>query len=130
MADRGGSRFSGGLAHRVWAQALAAADPPRWDAADEHLATSLDLLESGDARLPAAHTRMAWARICRARGNHLPPANKSRLGPRSFGHQASWPTCGGSPKGFDDYNHPPGRLISTSGARGGDSTGRPVDSAA
>ena len=80
MADRGGSRFSSGLAHRVWAQALAAADPPRWDAADEHLTTSLDLLESGDARLPAAHTRMVWARICRRRGSFVRPRTSHACG--------------------------------------------------
>jgi class 3 adenylate cyclase/tetratricopeptide (TPR) repeat protein len=84
MADRGGSRFSGGIAHRVWAQALAAADPPRWDAADEHLTTSIDLLESGDARLPAAHTRMVWARICRARGDHSSAREQLTLGAAQF----------------------------------------------
>jgi tetratricopeptide (TPR) repeat protein len=69
MAERVGGLFSGALAHRVWAQALAAADPPRWDAAEVHLRISLNLLESGDAWLPAAHTQMAWATICRARGD-------------------------------------------------------------
>jgi uncharacterized protein HemY len=33
-------------AHRVWAQALAAATPPRWDEAEAHMATSLRALES------------------------------------------------------------------------------------
>jgi class 3 adenylate cyclase/tetratricopeptide (TPR) repeat protein len=69
MAKRADSLFSGGLAHRLWGQALAGADPPRWQAAEAHLTESLELLEAGDSRLPAAHTRMAWAVICRARGD-------------------------------------------------------------
>jgi tetratricopeptide (TPR) repeat protein len=64
-AEHAGGLFSGGLAHHVWAQALAAATPPRWDAARAHLATSLDLLKSGDARLPVAHAQMTYGDVCR-----------------------------------------------------------------
>jgi class 3 adenylate cyclase/tetratricopeptide (TPR) repeat protein len=61
--------FSGGLAHRVWARALAVAVPPQYGAAQAHLATSLELLESGRARLQAAHTHMVWGDICRDLGD-------------------------------------------------------------
>ena len=67
VAEQVGSVFTQGLAHRVWAQALAAATPPRRDEAEAHMATSLRSLESGDARLPAAHTHLRWARLCRDR---------------------------------------------------------------
>jgi predicted ATPase len=46
VAKRASSVFSAGLAHRVWARALAASTPPRPEEADAHLATSLELLES------------------------------------------------------------------------------------
>jgi tetratricopeptide (TPR) repeat protein len=67
VAEQVGSVFTEGLAHRVWAQALAAATPPRGDEAETHLAISLRALESGEARLPAAHTQLFWARLCRDR---------------------------------------------------------------
>jgi class 3 adenylate cyclase/tetratricopeptide (TPR) repeat protein len=67
VANQVGSVVTEGWAHRVWAQALAAATPPRWDEANEHMTTSLRALESGEARLPAAHTRLVWARLCRDR---------------------------------------------------------------
>jgi class 3 adenylate cyclase/tetratricopeptide (TPR) repeat protein len=65
VAKQVGSVFTEGLAHRVWAQALAAATPPRWDEAEAHLATSLRALESGEARLPAAHAQLIWGQLCR-----------------------------------------------------------------
>jgi hypothetical protein len=68
-AERADGLFSGGIAHRVWAQALAAADPPRWDEAEVHVARGLELLEAGAARLPAAHAHLAWSPLCRARGD-------------------------------------------------------------
>jgi tetratricopeptide (TPR) repeat protein len=67
VAKQVGSIFTEGLAHRVWAQALAAATPPRWDEAEAHMATSLRALESGEARLPAAHARLLWGQLCRDR---------------------------------------------------------------
>lgn len=66
-AEQVDSVFTAGLAHRVWAQALAAATPPRWDEAEAHLTICLRELESGDARLPAAHARLFWAQLCRDR---------------------------------------------------------------
>ena len=68
-AQRASALFSRGLAHRIWAQALAAGESPRWDQADAHMKLSLELFEAGDARLPTVHTRMVWAGICRARGD-------------------------------------------------------------
>jgi tetratricopeptide (TPR) repeat protein len=44
ITNQVGSVFTEGLAHRVWAQALAAATPPRWDEAEAHMATSLRAL--------------------------------------------------------------------------------------
>jgi class 3 adenylate cyclase/tetratricopeptide (TPR) repeat protein len=67
VANQVGSVFTEGLAHRVWAQALAAATPPRWDEAEAHMATSLRALESGEARLPAAHAQLIWGQLCRDR---------------------------------------------------------------
>ena len=51
----------------MWAQALAAATPPRWDEAEAHMATSLRALESSEAHLPAAHAQLIWGRLCRDR---------------------------------------------------------------
>jgi class 3 adenylate cyclase/tetratricopeptide (TPR) repeat protein len=65
VAKQVGSVFTEGLAHRVWAQALAAATPPRWEEAEAHMATSLRALESGEAHLPAAHVRLLWGQLCR-----------------------------------------------------------------
>jgi class 3 adenylate cyclase/tetratricopeptide (TPR) repeat protein len=65
VANQVGSVFTEGLAHRVWAQALAAATPPRWEEAEAHMATSLRALESGEAHLPAAHVRLLWGQLCR-----------------------------------------------------------------
>jgi hypothetical protein len=67
VAQRVGSVFTEGLAHRVWAKALAAATPPRGDEAEAHLAICLRAIESGEAHLPAAHVQLFWARLCRDR---------------------------------------------------------------
>lgn len=66
-AERPKSVFSAGMAHRVWARGLAATISPRWEEAEAHLVTSLKLLESGGARLQAAHTHLVWGGICRDR---------------------------------------------------------------
>lgn len=55
--------FAQGLAQRVWAEALAAIEPPRYDQAEVHLAESLRVFEEGDARLEAARTHVAWGKI-------------------------------------------------------------------
>jgi class 3 adenylate cyclase/tetratricopeptide (TPR) repeat protein len=59
-----------GMARRVWGQALAAQTPPRWDEAKDQLAQSLALLESGQNRLEAARTEVAWGAVCREQGDH------------------------------------------------------------
>jgi class 3 adenylate cyclase/tetratricopeptide (TPR) repeat protein len=66
-AEQVDSVFTAGLAHRAWAQALAAATPPRWDEAETHLAFCLSEFESWEARLPAAHAQLFWAQLCRDR---------------------------------------------------------------
>ncbi|MFL6047349.1 MAG: ATP-binding protein [Propionibacteriaceae bacterium] len=66
-AEQVDSVFTEGLAHRLWGQALTAVTPPRWDEAEAHLAICLRELESGDARLPAAHAQLFWAQLCRDR---------------------------------------------------------------
>lgn len=63
LAQSAGGLFAEGLAQRVWGQALAALAPVRWDEAQEHLGASLQLLESGDARLEAARTRVVWGKL-------------------------------------------------------------------
>lgn len=69
LAQSAGGLFAEGLAQRVWGQALAALHPLRWDEANERLAVSLRLLESGDARLEAARTRVVWGKLLNERGN-------------------------------------------------------------
>ena len=66
-ADEDGSVLAGGLARRVLGEALTEA-PARHEEAESQFAESLRLLESGDARLEAARTHLAWARLCRRRG--------------------------------------------------------------
>jgi class 3 adenylate cyclase/tetratricopeptide (TPR) repeat protein len=65
-----GAVMGPGMARRVWGQALAAQTPPRWDEAEEQMAESLRLLESGQDRLEAARTQVAWGTVCRDRGNY------------------------------------------------------------
>jgi len=68
-----GGIFAEGLAQRVWGEALAALDPPRREEAQAHMADSLKALETGEARLEAARTHVAWGLICRA-GNDVAAA--------------------------------------------------------
>jgi tetratricopeptide (TPR) repeat protein len=63
-----GGTFGEGLAHQVWGEAAAAADPPRMDEAEEHFAAARELFATGEARLPAAHLQLAWGRLLLARG--------------------------------------------------------------
>jgi len=58
-----------GLAHRVWARALAAKNRPDWDSAERHLSESIRFLESGALWLPVAHTRMTWGQLSAMRGD-------------------------------------------------------------
>jgi ATP/maltotriose-dependent transcriptional regulator MalT len=66
-AQRVNGSFAEGLAHRIWAQALAARSPADWNEAEAHLHESLRLLDGCNARLEAAHTRAAWGELCLAR---------------------------------------------------------------
>ena len=61
--------YAQGLAHRVWADALAVIEPPQYDQAEIHFAEALRLFEEGDARLQAARTRVAWGKVLRRRGD-------------------------------------------------------------
>jgi tetratricopeptide (TPR) repeat protein len=69
VAKPAGGILAEGLAQRIWGQALATADPPRWDESERHMAESLRALETGEAHLEAAHTHAAWARLCHDRGD-------------------------------------------------------------
>ena len=68
-ADRIGGLFSGGLAHRVWAQALAAVPEPLWNEIWMHLESSLNFFSQGDAMLEVARTHYVWGRLVQAQGN-------------------------------------------------------------
>ena len=61
--------FAEALARQVQGQALAALEPPRWDEAEDQLDKSLRLLKSGQIRVEAARTHVAWGSVCRDRGN-------------------------------------------------------------
>ena len=61
--------FAQGLAQRTWAQALASLTSAGDDDLAAHLAESLRLFESGDARLEAARTRAVWGKLCLERGD-------------------------------------------------------------
>ncbi len=63
------SIYAPAFAHRVWAQALAALAPRNSQEAEQHFASSLELFQSGDARLEAARTHMAWGRLKEERGD-------------------------------------------------------------
>jgi tetratricopeptide (TPR) repeat protein len=85
IAQEMGGIFAEGLARRAWGQALATlvpsallkgcrdgvskAEGPQWDEAEDQLAQGLRLFESGQARLEAARTHVAWGTVCRDRGD-------------------------------------------------------------
>jgi len=69
IAQKMGGIFAEGLARQVRGQALAALAPPRWDEAEAQLTESLRLLESGQHRVEAARTHVAWGSVCRDRGD-------------------------------------------------------------
>jgi tetratricopeptide (TPR) repeat protein len=62
-----GGIFGEGLAQQVWGEALAAADPGRWDEAEAHFAAAEERFDAGEARLPAAQLHLAWGRLLLAR---------------------------------------------------------------
>ncbi len=62
-------KFAEAMVQRAWGKALAALDPPQWEEAETHLASSLELFASGGAVLEAARTHVAWGNVLRARGD-------------------------------------------------------------
>jgi len=84
VAHQASGLFSGGLAHRVWARALATASPPQWAEARKHLEISLELLEAGNGRLPAAHTRMVYGAICRDSEDYVEALRQYQLAADQF----------------------------------------------
>lgn len=85
-AQAGAARglYAGGLAQRVWGEALATFDPPRWDEAEAHLRESLRLLDEGSATLEAARTHAVWGKLCRARGEAAAAQAHLNLAHRQF----------------------------------------------
>ncbi|HEY6408665.1 MAG TPA: AAA family ATPase, partial [Ktedonobacteraceae bacterium] len=71
IAHSVGDFFAEGLAHRVWGQALATLNPPRWDEAEMHFTASLRALEPCGAIPEAARTHLAWGLLCRDRGDSI-----------------------------------------------------------
>ena len=64
-----GGKGAEGLARRIQGQALATLALPRWVEAEEQLKKSLRLLDSGQNRVEAAYTQLAWGRLCLDQGN-------------------------------------------------------------
>ena len=69
IAQEMGGIFAEGMARRTKGQALAALTTPSWDEAEADLTESLRLLESGQNRIEAAYTHVAWGKVCRDRGD-------------------------------------------------------------
>ena len=68
-ARKMGGIFAEGWARRVQGQALTALAPPRWDEAEDQFKESLRLFESGQHRVEAAYTHLAWGHACCDQGN-------------------------------------------------------------
>ena len=68
-AQKMGGKGAEGLARRIQGQALATLALPRWVEAEEQLKKSLRLLDSGQNRVEAAYTQLAWGRLCLDQGN-------------------------------------------------------------
>jgi hypothetical protein len=79
-----GSIWSVGVSYRVWGQALVKLSIPAWDQAEARMAESLAVLESGQNRLEAARTHLAWGAICRDRGNTATALNHWEKANRQF----------------------------------------------
>lgn len=60
--------FAQGLAERVWAKALLATSPMRYDAAERHLIASANAFESGECLVEAARTRVTWGLVAASNG--------------------------------------------------------------
>jgi tetratricopeptide (TPR) repeat protein len=62
-------KFAEALVQRTWSEALLALNPPHWEEAEAHLASGLELFDSGGARLEAARTHVVWGKLWRKHGN-------------------------------------------------------------
>jgi tetratricopeptide (TPR) repeat protein len=60
IAEDVGGVFACGIAHRVWAQALATRDDTPWEEIEQHLQSSLENLITSDAHFEMEHTRRVW----------------------------------------------------------------------
>jgi ATP/maltotriose-dependent transcriptional regulator MalT len=69
LAQSADSPWMQGRIHRLWARAVAALDPARWDEAEEHFTASLSAFEPGEAHIEAAHTHVVWGKLLAQRGN-------------------------------------------------------------
>ena len=72
------------MAHRVWARALAASDPPPWADAVEHLTVALELLDTPDGTLPGTHTHLDFAELCLAQDDAVGAREHLRLAEARF----------------------------------------------
>jgi hypothetical protein len=63
-----GYPLSQGIAERIRGRALSRLDPADRDAADASMAESVATLAKGNLRVEIARTRLAWALLCRERG--------------------------------------------------------------
>jgi len=75
VAQMTGAVWSAGVAYRVWGQALVNLNPKGWDEAEKLFAESISALESGQNRLEAARTRLAWGKVCYGRGDNVTAHN-------------------------------------------------------
>jgi tetratricopeptide (TPR) repeat protein len=80
--------YAEGLAQRVWALALAALSPSRWDDAQIHLAASLQAFQAGETLPEVARTHRCWGLLCRD--------HQERIAARTHLEQAvaTFETCG------------------------------------
>lgn len=62
-------KFAEGLAQRVQGLALVAFNPPRWEAAEAHMAASLQAFAAGSILLEVARIHQEWALLCRDHGD-------------------------------------------------------------
>jgi serine/threonine protein kinase/tetratricopeptide (TPR) repeat protein len=64
-----GGVFASAMAHRVWAQAIAATSRERWDEVSAHMVESIEKFHVGECYIEAARTRYAWGVLAQAWGD-------------------------------------------------------------
>lgn len=62
-------KFAEAVVQRAWGEALSALNSPRWEEAEAHYSSSLELFNSGEAVLEVARTHVAWGQLLQACGN-------------------------------------------------------------